>query len=57
LLLAAVHDVEISELRKRFAALAASANLRLASPRPVPAKDPAWLLAVATCTDVASAAA
>jgi SAM-dependent methyltransferase len=57
LLLAAVHDDEISELREQFAELAANANLRLASPRPVPSKDPVWLLAVATSTDRASAAA
>jgi ArsR family transcriptional regulator len=57
LLLASVHDLEISELREQFAELAASANLRLASPRAVPAKGPAWLLAVATCTDRALAAA
>jgi len=57
LLLAAVHSVDISELREQFAELAASANLRLASPRPVPANNPDWLLAVATSTDRASAAA
>ncbi len=57
LLLAAVHSVDISELREQFAELAASANLRLASPRPVPANNPDWLLAVATSTDRAPAAA
>jgi len=57
LLLVAVHSVDISKLREQFAELAASANLRLASPRPVPANNPAWLLAVATSTDRASAAA
>jgi len=57
LLLAAVHSVDISELGEQFAELAASVNLRLASPRPVPANNPAWLLAVATSTDRASAAA
>jgi SAM-dependent methyltransferase len=57
LLLTAVHSADISELRKQFAELAANANLRLASPKPVPANNPAWLLAVATSTDRASAAA
>jgi len=57
LLLAAVHNNEVRELRDQFAELAAGANLRLASPRPVPAKEPAWLLAVATFADHASAAA
>jgi len=57
LLLAAVHSVDIAELRERFAELAASANLRLASPRAVPANNPVWLLAVATSTDRAFAAA
>jgi len=57
LLLAAVHSVDVSALREQFAELAASAKLRLASPRAVPANDPAWLLAVATSTDRASAAA
>jgi len=57
LLLAAVHNVDITELRKQFAELAANANLRLASPRSVPANNPAWLLAVATSTDRVSAAA
>lgn len=57
LLLAAVHSGDVSELREKFAALAASANLRLASPRPVPANDPAWLLAVAMPTDRSAVAA
>jgi len=57
LLLAAVQNADVGEQRKRFADLAASANLRLASPRSVPAKNPSWLLAVATSTDRVSAAA
>jgi SAM-dependent methyltransferase len=57
LLLEAIHNDEEFELREQFAELAASANLRLASPKPVPAKNPAWLLAVATRTDRESAAA
>jgi SAM-dependent methyltransferase len=57
LLLTSVDDSDISELRAQFAAWAAVANLRLAPPRAVPNKDPAWLLAVATTADSASAAA
>ena len=48
LLLSAVPDADASELRTQFANLAAGANLRIASPRAIPAKNPAWLLAVAT---------
>jgi len=57
LLLAAVQNIDVSEKRKQFADLAASTNLRLASPRPIPASNPVWLLAVATCTDSVSAVA
>jgi ArsR family transcriptional regulator len=56
LLLAAVQNVDVLAKRKQFAELAASAKLRLASPRPVPANNPAWLLAVATSTDGVSTA-
>ena len=48
LLLASVADFEIVELRKQFADWAAAADLRLAPARPVPNKNPVWLLAVAT---------
>lgn len=51
LLLASVGDSDISELRSQFARWAAAANLRLAPPRPVPVKNPGWLLAVATVAD------
>jgi len=57
LLLAAVQNIDVSEKRKQFADLAASTNLRLASPKSIPANNPIWLLAVATSTDSASAAA
>ena len=57
LLLAAVQNIDVSEKRKQFADLAASTNLRLASPRLIPASNPAWLLAVATRTDSVSAVA
>lgn len=57
LLLSAVRDSDASETQAQFASLAADANLRIASPRAIPARNPAWLLAVATSTDRASRAA
>jgi ArsR family transcriptional regulator len=57
LLLSAVRDADASETQAQFANLAADANLRIASPRAIPAKNPAWLLAVATSTDRASRSA
>ena len=57
LLLASVGDADIGELRGRFAAWAAAADLRLAPPRAIPNKNPGWLLAVATSADRASVAA
>ena len=57
LLLAAVGDSDISELRVRFAEWATAASLRLASPRAIPSNDPAWLLAIATVADRVPAAA
>ncbi len=46
-LLASVADSDISDLRSLFAIWAAAADLRLAPPRAIPAKNPDWLLAVA----------
>jgi len=57
LLLAEVRDSDANRLRQQFADLAARANLRIASPRAIPAKNPAWLLAVATSAETATAAA
>jgi ArsR family transcriptional regulator len=57
LLLAAVRDADIAELRHEFAKWAATAELRLAPARAVPNKNPDWLLAVATSADSTSAAA
>ncbi|NCF72478.1 MAG: metalloregulator ArsR/SmtB family transcription factor [Gammaproteobacteria bacterium] len=57
LLLSAVRDADAAETQAQFANLAADANLRIASPRAIPAKNPAWLLAVATSTDRASRSA
>jgi ubiquinone/menaquinone biosynthesis C-methylase UbiE len=57
LFLAAVSDVDLKDLRVKFAAWAAAAGLRLASPRSIPSNQPAWLLAVATTADRKSVAA
>ncbi len=57
LLLASIGDSDLSVLRQQFAAWAADADLRLSLPRPVPAINPDWLLAVATNPERASAAA
>jgi ubiquinone/menaquinone biosynthesis C-methylase UbiE len=57
LLLAAVRDADIGELRHEFAEWAATAELRLAPARAVPNKNPDWLLAVATSADSTLAAA
>ncbi len=57
LLLASVRGADVSALREQFSELAASSNLRLAPPRAIPVNNPGWLLAVATSTAAASAAA
>ncbi len=51
LVLASVGDSDISALRSQFAAWAAAADLRLSTPRSIPANNPDWLLAVATIAD------
>jgi SAM-dependent methyltransferase len=51
LVLASVGGSDIAAFRSRFAAWAAAANLRLSTPRPIPANNPDWLLAVATLAD------
>jgi ArsR family transcriptional regulator len=51
LVLASVVDTEITVLRSQFAAWAATASLRVSAPRPIPANNPYWLLAVATIAD------
>jgi len=56
LLLASVDDRDTARLRNDFAEWAASTGLRLAAPRSIPAKIPAWLLAVATPANRAIAA-
>ncbi len=56
LLLASVGDQDITILRNDFAEWAASTGLRLATPRSIPAKNAAWLLAVATPANRAIAA-
>jgi len=57
LLLASVGESDTPKLGARFAEWAAATGLRLAAPRPVPNKNPEWLLAVATTSDRATAAA
>ncbi len=57
LLLASVDAADVGDMKRNFTTWAASTGLRLAPPRAVPDKKPAWLLAVATAADDASAAA
>ena len=57
LFLASIADTDFAEVASQLAKLAAAANLRLAQPKSVPNKNPAWLLAVATAIDRASVAA
>lgn len=57
LLLASVGQRDVDDIRKRLAVWASESQLRLASPRSVPSKNPGWLLAVATPADRAIAAA
>lgn len=55
LMLADAREADVGTLRQDFSALAAGAGLRLAPPRPIPDKTPAWLLAVATRAERAAA--
>lgn len=48
LMLQALDDGAAGDARDNFAAWAASAGLRLAPPRPIPDKNPGWLLGVGT---------
>jgi ArsR family transcriptional regulator len=57
LLLAATGQREFAEHASRLASWCAGSGLRLARARPIPAKQPEWLLAVATKHDAATAAA
>ena len=57
LLLASVGGRDVAEVRARFASWASETGMRLAKPRPVPSKNPDWLLAVATVASSATAAA
>jgi ArsR family transcriptional regulator len=57
LLLAATGHSEFGEHATRLASWCAGSQLRLARARPVPARQPEWLLAVATKQDAATAAA
>ena len=57
LLLSRVDGNATEQIRKQLAVWCGAAGLRLASPRHVPAKDPRWLLAVASPAGNKSAAA
>lgn len=57
LLLAAAGQQDFAERAERLASWCADGALRLARARPVPARQPEWLLAVATKHDAATAAA
>ena len=56
-LLASIGDNNVTDLTDRYTTLAASTGLRLSKPRAIPEKSPDWLLAVATPSDDAAAAA
>jgi ArsR family transcriptional regulator len=57
LLLAATRQQEFDEHAEHLASWCADSDLRLSRARPIPAKQPEWLLAVATKHDAATAAA
>ena len=57
LMLSAVAVENLADLQARLAGWCGETGLRLAPARAVPAKDPQWLLAVATKHDAATAAA
>ena len=57
LVLARIGDDETEAVRQRIAVWCGASGLRLAAPRQVPAKDPQWLLAVASHAGNATAAA
>ncbi len=57
LILLSVVAGDLDEQKKQIAAWAAAGGLRLALPRPIPNKNPSWLLAVATLAENNSAAA
>ena len=57
LILLSLADRDVADLQSRLAGWCAQIGLRLAPARAIPAKDPQWLLAVATKHDAATAAA
>jgi ArsR family transcriptional regulator len=57
LLLATTSNEIAKDLQKKFGSWCRDANLRLTTPRVIPANKPRWLLAVATLADSATAAA
>ena len=57
LLLSRINGRDAAQFEKQLAVWCGAAGLRLTAPRHVPAKDPLWLLAVASLVDNKSAAA
>ncbi|MDJ0814311.1 MAG: metalloregulator ArsR/SmtB family transcription factor [Woeseiaceae bacterium] len=57
LVLAQTANEDADALRKRIAVWCGASGLRLAPPRQIPAKNPEWLLAVASAADDATVAA
>ena len=57
LILCSTSADEAEALSRQIAGWCREADLRLAPPRPVPAKDPRWLLAVATPAETGKVAA
>jgi len=52
-----IRGADVDGVQRRLAAWFAASDLRLAPPRLVPQRDPAWLFSVATAADSADAAA
>ncbi len=57
LVLAQAHGGSLDDIRKRVAVWCGASGLRLAPPRQIPAKNPRWLLAVASAAGNETAAA
>lgn len=57
IVLASLSDADAADVRNQLSTWAGAAGLRLATPRAIPSKNPGWLLAVATLSDRATAAA
>jgi hypothetical protein len=57
LVLAQAGEGSLDDVRKRIAVWCGASGLRLAPPRQIPAKNPRWLLAVASAAGDETAAA